>query len=161
MPISLSDPDHTAIVIHPFHSSADAPTGKEFSSYMAGLDMLPSLLFAELSHCSVLKELRWEIRSGARMGNSSTQLLPLQKTDVSSFPFLIEMPAGLVYQWKKLPLWVQWVLISLHHRVLQRYPAWLLTNWVSKAPLHLKAQPEHRSTVLSSSAHTEVDPISF
>lgn len=68
VPISLSDPDHTAMVIHPFHSSAGVPTGKEFSSYMAGLDMLPSLPSAELSHCSTLKGLKWEIRTGVRMG---------------------------------------------------------------------------------------------
>lgn len=48
VPISLSDPDHTAIVIHPFHSSAGVPTGKEFSLYMAGLDMVPSFPFAAL-----------------------------------------------------------------------------------------------------------------
>lgn len=63
VPVSLSDPDHAAIVIHPFHSSAGVPTGKRFSSYMAGLDMLPSFPYAELSHCSTLKELRWQIRN--------------------------------------------------------------------------------------------------
>lgn len=97
VPISLSDPDHTAMVIHPIHSSVGVPTGK-FSFYLAGLDMLPSFPFAELSHCSILKGLRWEIRTSVRMGKPSTQLLLLQKTDVSSFPLQSTVPAGLIYQ---------------------------------------------------------------
>lgn len=98
VPISLSDPDHTALVIHPFHSSAGVPTGKELSSYMVGLDTLPSLPSAELSHCSTLKGLRWDIGTGVRLEKSSTQFLPRQKTDVSSFPLQSIVPAGLIYQ---------------------------------------------------------------
>lgn len=123
-PVSLSDPDHTAMVIQPFHLS-DCSHWQGVSSYMVWLDMLPSLPFAELSHCSTLKGLRWEIRTGVRSRKSSIQLLPLQKTDVSSFPLQSMVPAGLIYQIKKLSVWVQWVLISLYHCVWQRYPAQL------------------------------------
>ena len=56
--ISLSNPDHTALVISLFRFSASIPTVKEFSSYMVGLDMPPSLPSAELSCCSTLEGLR-------------------------------------------------------------------------------------------------------
>lgn len=70
VPISLSDPDHTALVICLFHSTASFPTVKELSSYMVGLDMLPSLPSAELSHCSTLEGLRLGIGTGVRMEGS-------------------------------------------------------------------------------------------
>lgn len=42
VPISLSDPDHTALVIYLCHSSAGVPAAG-FSSYTVGLDVPPSL----------------------------------------------------------------------------------------------------------------------